>query len=751
MRLWTDHRGALKKAWAPTCLAAAALCLGAGALFTPPARAQSAATAGADDSAIQAARTAYLQRDKARLTALRDALLAQNHPLAAWADFWLMQLRLIELGPTEADQFLARWGDAYVADRFRNDWLLELGRRKDWRTFARVQPYFRMNDDRDVTCLGILARQQLGMPPQGQGDLREQARQAWWAQKDADFGCDAMAQALFAARVLTPADVWRKLRLSQDNGQPKAITQAAKLLGEPTAQAVARLMGQAERFLMTDNAVKPESMMGAASPGVSISHATKVKGKKPSKASRRKPAKPLVPPPPAVPAEHVGPLNLLAMLRWASQDPDAAAAALASPDAARRWHLSREDVAWAWASIGRSAAWRLMPQAIGYYERALVPGELTEGSALWATTWHPDTLAWMARAALRSATSGQPAHWLVVDTAIEAMSPEQKADPTWVYWKARSLLAQAPAGQPGDARRQQARDLLARIASPTSFYGLLAMEDLGQRGAPPRPAKPARDEMAQVAALPGIDRALRLYDQGWRSEGAREWNYTLSFGKPGGLSDRELMAAAEIACDRELWDRCINTSDRTRQEIDLYQRYPLPFRRDIQAAAKEVGLDAAYMFGLIRQESRFQILARSNVGASGLMQVMPATADWVARKLGMSDYHGGLITDRDTNLKLGAGYLKLVLDDFGGSAPMAAAAYNAGPGRPRRWREGPRLDPAVWAESVPFNETRDYVKKVVANAAIYAHVLQGKPLSIKTRLGPVIGPRASNAPADDLP
>ncbi|RRS02334.1 lytic transglycosylase domain-containing protein [Aquabacterium soli] len=745
MRLWTDHMGA-RKAWAPRWLAAPAALLAALATMAPPpAQAQ---TTGEDT--LMAARSAFLQRDRSRLAAARDTLMNQNHPLAAWADFWFMQSRLIEAGPTEVDQFLARWGDAYVADRLRNDWLLELGRRRDWKTFARVQPYFRMNDDRDVTCLGVLARQQLGVPMQGLGDLREQARQAWWAQKDADFGCDTMAQALFAARILTPADVWRKLRLSQDFAQPKAITQSVRLLGEPTAQAVARLMGNAQRFLMTDNAVRPESMSGNSS-GVAISEAVGKKGQKAAKANKRKPARALVPPPPAVPADHVGPLNLLALLRWSSQDPEAAAAALVSPDAARRWHLTREDMAWAWASTGRSAAWRLMPQAITYFERALVPGELTEGSALWATTWHPDTLAWMTRAALRSATSGQPAHWLVVDTAIEAMSPEQKTDPTWVYWKARSLQAQAPAGAAGEPRRQQAREMLARIAQPTSFYGLLAMDDLGRVGAPPRPAKPSRDELQQAAAVPGLDRALRLYDLGLRSEGAREWNYTLSYGKPGGLSDRELMAAAEIACDREYWDRCINTSDRTKQEIDLYQRYPLAFRRDIQVAAKDVGLDPAFMFGLIRQESRFQISARSHVGASGLMQVMPATADWVARRLGMSDYHGGLITDRDTNLKLGAGYLKLVLDDFNGSAPMAAAAYNAGPGRPRKWRDGPRLEPAVWAENVPFNETRDYVKKVVTNAVIYGHVLHGKPLSIKTRLGPVIGPRTSSAPPDDLP
>jgi soluble lytic murein transglycosylase len=115
----------------------------------------------------------------------------------------------------------------------------------------------------------------------------------------------------------------------------------------------------------------------------------------------------------------------------------------------------------------------------------------------------------------------------------------------------------------------------------------------------------------------------------------------------------------------------------------------------------------------------------------------------------MSDYTGDQITDRDINLKIGAGYLKLVLDDFGGSQAMAAAAYNAGPGRPRKWREGARVEAAAWAENVPFNETRDYVKKVLYNGALYGHVLQGKPLAIKSRLGPAIGPKVGGQAADN--
>ena len=218
------------------------------------------------------------------------------------------------------------------------------------------------------------------------------------------------------------------------------------------------------------------------------------------------------------------------------------------------------------------------------------------------------------------------------------------------------------------------------------------------------------------------------------------------------LQFEHFLAVAEEACRREIWDRCINTSDRTRRETHLEQRYPTPYRADVLAAAAEVGLDPAYMYGLIRQESRFMLAARSHVGASGLMQVMPATAAWTARKLRI-DYDPGLLTERTTNLRLGAGYLKLVLDDFQGIQALAAAAYNAGPTRSRRWREGARLDAAAWVENIPFSETRDYVKKVLANATVYGHLLHGHPLSINTRLGSTIAPRADGAPPSqaDLP
>ena len=227
----------------------------------------------------------------------------------------------------------------------------------------------------------------------------------------------------------------------------------------------------------------------------------------------------------------------------------------------------------------------------------------------------------------------------------------------------------------------------------------------------------------------------------------REWNYSTNLHARGGMSDRELLAAADFACQREVWDRCINTSERTRALIDSEQRFPMPFRDAVFKRATQIGLDPAYVYGLIRQESRFIMDARSGVGASGLMQVMPPTARWTAKKIGLVNFKPEQINDRDTNIAIGTGYLKLVLDDFAGSMPLAAAAYNAGPGRPRSWRGqtgDPVLEAAIWAENVPFTETRDYVKKVLSNTTNYAALISGQPQSLKARLG-LIGPRETGA------
>lgn len=430
----------------------------------------------------------------------------------------------------------------------------------------------------------------------------------------------------------------------------------------------------------------------------------------------------------AAPTRQRQELVVMALIKMASRSPDTAAALLEGKWAGQ---LTPEERSWTWAVIGKQAALNLSDAAMDYFNQA-------KDSHL-----NDDLLGWKVRAALRA---GQ---WKVVRKAIDAMTEEARQDSTWTYWKARALLAL----QPSDAERTQAQQLLLSIAGTGGFYEQLALEDLGQRiTVPPAPAPLTAEEKAAARANPSLNRGLYAILIGLRSEGVREWNYATNLHQSGGMGERELLAAADFACQREIWDRCINTSERTKTSADYAQRFPMPFQKAVVAHSQGVGLDPAYVYGLIRQESRFIMDARSGVGASGLMQVMPATARWTAKKIGMTGFTADQINDLDTNITIGTAYLKLALDDFAGSMPLAAAAYNAGPGRPRNWRNGPVLDGAIWAENVPFTETRDYVKKVLANTTNYAAILTGQPQSLKNRLG-TVGPREPVAPAPntDLP
>jgi soluble lytic murein transglycosylase len=419
---------------------------------------------------------------------------------------------------------------------------------------------------------------------------------------------------------------------------------------------------------------------------------------------------------------------VLSLIKIAIADPDMAALQLDS-----KWGpmLSPEERNWLWGAIGRQAATKLSPQANAYFANVTKQSDLSD-----------DMLGWKVRAALRA---GQ---WKDVQTGIAGMSAESQQDSTWTYWKARALLNYG-----GDDRRVEARAMLERIASTRGFYEQLALDELGQRvSIAPRPAPLTPEERQGALGNAALNRALYAIAMGLRPEGTREWNYATNLHDKGGMGDRELLAAADLACQREVYDRCINTSERTKGVIDTDQRFPMPFRDTVLRRAKEIGIDPAYVYGLIRQESRFIMDARSGVGASGLMQVMPATAKWTANKIGLTGFTPGQLNDRDTNITIGTAYLKLALDDFSGSMALAAAAYNAGPGRPRSWRNGPVIEAAIWAENVPFTETRDYVKKVLSNTTNYAAVLTGQPQSLKARLGSV-GPRDERVPepVKDLP
>ncbi len=398
-------------------------------------------------------------------------------------------------------------------------------------------------------------------------------------------------------------------------------------------------------------------------------------------------------------------LAINALQRLAMQDPALAArhierlAALLEPG----------ELAYAWGQAALFASYRQMPEAQAWFERAT--GDVKADPAL-----SEEQMAWRARVALRAQD------WAALETAIAAMPAALAEKPDWLYWQGRSLAAR---GRQADARLRY-----ERIAGQANFYGNLASEELGRLiNVPPR-VRPGSAEIASVAAMPGVQRAMALIRLDMRNEGLKEWSFAMR-----GLADRQLLAAAEVARNQELWDRAIHAANKTQTEHDFNLRFLSPYREKVQSKSDELALDNGWVYGLMRQESRFITRAQSSVGAQGLMQVMPATGKWVARKINLQGFKPHHIAELDTNVTLGTNYLKLVLDSLDNHPVLASAAYNAGPGRARRWRAEVPLEGAIYAETIPFSETRDYVKNVMSNAVYYNALFEGKAQSLKALLG----------------
>ncbi len=331
-------------------------------------------------------------------------------------------------------------------------------------------------------------------------------------------------------------------------------------------------------------------------------------------------------------------------------------------------------------------------------------------------------LAWKTRAALRSG------NWTLVLQTIESMSASARQTDTWRYWKARALKA--------NAKITEANAILALLSTEYDFYGQLAKEELGTiLSVPTRSYEVSAKEITAMEQVPGIRRALALFRLDLRTEAVREWNWTIRK-----FDDAQLLAAASVAYVNGIYDRAINTAEKTVQHHDFNLRFLAPHRQEMHTILQQHALDEAWVYGLIRQESRFIANIKSHAGAMGLMQVMPATAQWVAKQIGLQDFRSSLAVEINTNLKLGTYYLKQMLTSFDDQPLLASAAYNAGPGRAKRWRDTKTLEGAVYAETIPFRETRDYVKKVLNNSMYYARVLDHDSHSptLKQRLGVVM-------------
>jgi soluble lytic murein transglycosylase len=587
-------------------------------------------------------REASQHNDANRAIALAARLT--DYPIPSYVQYFRIKPRLFDgtaLRPSPVDDevrdFLRRYDGEAIADRLRNDWLLILGKRRDWGQFDAEYARFTTRDDPQVHCYAQLSLVNKGIA------IGDDGRRAVAEAKVAGEACSDLVAGLVQRNQIAPVQVRAFARWALENNNAAAARRIAALL-------------------------PPTPNEGAAD------------------------------------NDTVGLIT-----RLARTDLDKAATQFATLSTA----LPVYEQAMGWATLGQFAAKSLRPEAVDYFRRQIALGQDVLLSY--------DSQEWKVRAALRAGD------WAMVRQGIETMSPElRRKDPAWTYWLGRALRIQ------GD--ENTARDLFRSLAGQFHFYGQLATEELGQRIQLPTKTTVSETEINAVSQYQGFIRAQKLYELNLRFEGNREWNWILR-----GLKDRQLLAAAEYAKRMALYDRAVNTADRTQNEHDFSLRFLMPFKDLVLSTAQRVGLDAAWAYGLIRQESRFILNAKSSVGAQGLMQVMHATGKWVAKKIGLTDFQPSQLSEMQTNILIGSHYLQMVYTDLDNHPALASAAYNAGPGRPKAWRASlPRgVEGAIFAETIPFSETRGYVKNVLSNTTFYAALMTGQTQSLKARLGTV--------------
>ena len=320
--------------------------------------------------------------------------------------------------------------------------------------------------------------------------------------------------------------------------------------------------------------------------------------------------------------------------------------------------------------------------------------------------------------------------WESLIRAIDAMSVSQKQEDRWQYWLARASEQRGDAGS-----KRTAQEIFKRLAHGDDYHNLLAKDHLGQSyNNIPNNVQPSNSDIQRLNQDIHFSRAFAL-----RRVNApdnyinREWNWAVrqAYLKH---DDGLLLAAAKRATDMGWYDRAIYAADRTENKHNYAYRYAMPHQSYVVSHSRNAGIDPAWAYGLMRQESRFVSHARSHVGAGGLMQIMPDTAKLVARQMGEA-YNPAALTDMNTNIRYGTFYLSMIQSQLSNSPVLATAGYNAGPNRARRWQ--PDVQPIAadqYTETIPLIETRDYVKHVMTNATHYGVLLGQGAQSIEKRM-----------------
>ncbi len=390
------------------------------------------------------------------------------------------------------------------------------------------------------------------------------------------------------------------------------------------------------------------------------------------------------------------------VVRLANRDPEEAMVQWSQLK--NKYQFFGEDDNYVLRYIGILAAQEHLPQALQWL------------SAVSADPGDESLHLWRVKTALRT---GQ---WTMAKQFISGLSEELQRDSQWRYWKARILEA--------NGEKSEARSIYESLARDRSYYSFLAADRVGENYSMQHVSVEASpEEVSAMLARPGIQMAQELYLMGQVVDARRQWNWTTRR-----MNNRDLAVAAVIARQWGWYDRAILTVARSDHQDDLELRFPLLYRDVIESNAAEYGIDPSWVYGVVRQESAFVVDARSQAGALGLMQLMPSTGRLAGRKLNMRIRSNQALLNIENNLRLGASYLKEVLGRNNGNQVLATASYNAGPNRVSAWLPDKAIDADIWVETIPYSETRDYVKNVMSYTAVYDHRLGSHPVRLQDRM-----------------
>lgn len=373
------------------------------------------------------------------------------------------------------------------------------------------------------------------------------------------------------------------------------------------------------------------------------------------------------------------------------------------------------------------AAWNRIADA---YSFTPVERYKAESAIAWRMLWrdNPHGLAFMDHVlageaeselierAIRQALEARD--WKRIHAWIDRLPKSTLEEETWRYWQARSLEKRG--------QSEQAAALYQALAQEPTYYGFLAADHAGlPYRLEHKTLTPDAAELESMRQRPAIQRMQELLALGRMIDARREWR---ELSKD--LNETGHLAAARIAAEWGWADRAIFAAAKAEYWDDLEVRFPLLHRGVIEARARERELDDSWVFAVVRQESAFMADVRSSAGATGLMQLMPATARSVARGLRLKAPNRSDLARPELNINLGTSYLRTLLDQLDQHPVLATAAYNAGPHRVKSWMPNVNIPADIWVETVPFTETRNYVKRVLAYRIFYDRRLGKEPIRL---------------------